>query len=105
MPTAPPGEPGGALFDPPWAGSLGFLDLSGLLAATFPVVFKYEGNLVALVEGQDTSRFEGGGMDEDVLPAGLRLYEAKALSRVEELYCTCGSHLGVPSRSGVMTPV
>jgi hypothetical protein len=56
-----------------------------LLAATFPVVFKHEGNLVTLVEGEDTSRLERSGMDEDVLSAAFRLDEAKALGRVEEL--------------------
>jgi len=35
--------------------SLGFLDLSGLLAATFSVVFKHEADLVALVERVDAA--------------------------------------------------
>jgi hypothetical protein len=74
-----------------------------LLAATLPVVFKHEGNLVALVEREDTGRLERSGMDEDVLPAALRLDEAKALGRVEELYCTCGFAFWVSfPRSGVV---
>src|SRR5262245_29180316 len=75
---------------------LGFLDLSGLLAAALAVVLDHEGDLVAFVEGEDAGRFERSGMDENVLVAVLRLDEAIALGSVEELDSTCSTHVGIP---------
>jgi hypothetical protein len=57
---------------------LGFLDLSGLLAAALAVVLDHEGDLVAFVERRDACDLECGGMDEDVLASVLRLDEAVA---------------------------
>src|SRR5262245_2127555 len=84
---------------------LGFLDLSGLLAAALAVVLDHVGDLVALVEGEDAGRFERSGMDENVLVAVLRLDEAIALGSVEELDGTGGTHVGIPFPEKVMKPV
>src|SRR5262249_3878536 len=75
---------------------LRFLDLTGLLAATAPVVFENEGHPIALVEGADASLLERSGMDEHVLAAVLRLDEAITLGRVEKLHRTSDAHVGIP---------
>jgi hypothetical protein len=60
---------------------LGLFELSGLLAATFSVVFQSEGDLIALIEGADARRLKRGCMDKHVLRAVLGGDEAKALWR------------------------
>jgi hypothetical protein len=62
----------------PQAVLSGFLDLSGLLAATLLVVFEHEADLVPFVERKNARRLESSGMDKDVLVAAFRLNEAKA---------------------------
>src|SRR5688572_17217483 len=78
---------------------LGFLDLSGLLAAAAPVVLEHEADLVALVERPHPCRFECGRMDKHVLAAALLLDEAEAFCSVEELHSACNAHAGVLSHS------
>ena len=48
------------------------MKLSCLLAATFPVVFQDEADLVALIEGVDSGGLKRGRMDEYVLVAGTK---------------------------------
>src|SRR5215510_6585307 len=75
---------------------LRFLDLTGLLAATAPVVFENKGHPIALVQGADAGLLERRGMDEHVLAAVLRLDEAITLGRVEKLHRTSDAHVGIP---------
>ena len=80
----PPGDP--AAFGSDYVGgTLGQLDLGGLLAATAAIVLNHEGDLVALVEAVDASALERAHVKEHVLRAIGRLNEAKALSELEEL--------------------
>lgn len=75
---------------------LGFLYLSGLLAAAFPVVFKCERDFVALVERAQSRHLEGRRMDKDVLGPIFGSDEAKAFSAVEKFNSAGNSHSEKP---------
>ena len=81
----PPGDPA-AFGSDHVGGTLGQLDLGGLLAATAAIVLNHEGDLVALVEAVDASALERAHVKKHVLRAIGRLNEAKALGEVEELH-------------------
>src|SRR5215831_7921233 len=74
------------------AGELGHFNLPGLLAAAPAIVFKREGDFVALVEGADPRPLKRARMDEHVLGAVLRSDEAKTLGAIEKLDCPGDSH-------------
>jgi hypothetical protein len=44
-------------------------------------------DLLALVEAVQTCSLDGADVDEDILPAAVRLNEAESLGGVEPLYC------------------
>ena len=58
--------------------------LSAGLAA-HAVGLGFERNLLTLVEGAQASAFDRADMNEDILPATVRLNEAETLCRVEPL--------------------
>ena len=74
------------------AYKLGHFNLPGLLAAAPAIVFKREGDFVALVEGADPRPLKRARMDEHVLGAVLGSDEAKTLGAIEELDCPGDSH-------------
>ena len=76
--------------------SLRLLDLTGLLAATAPIILEHKGHPVSLVQGADAGLFERRRVDEDVLAAVLRLDEAVTLGRVEKFHRTSDAHVGIP---------
>jgi len=74
------------------AYKLGHFNLPGLLAAAPAIVFKREGDFVALVEGADPRPLKRARMDEHVLGAVLGSDETKTLGAIEELDCPGDSH-------------
>src|SRR5690349_13921043 len=56
-----------------------FMDLTGLLAAPFPVVLEDERDLVAFVETIDARLLERAGMDKYVFRPVVRRNEAETL--------------------------
>jgi hypothetical protein len=72
----------------------GFLQLSCLLAAAFPVVLQLEAHPIALVEGAQTGRLDRRGVHEHVLAALVGGDEAKTFGAIEELYCSRDPHGG-----------
>jgi hypothetical protein len=71
---------------------LGFLYLSGLLAAALPVVFECKRDFVALIERAQSCHLEGRGMDKDVLGPIFGSDEAEAFSAVEKFNSARNSH-------------
>ena len=80
------------------SAALGFLELSGLLAAPLGIVLEHEADLVSFVERWDPGRFERPGMNEDVPVPVLWLDEAKSLAVLKNLTVPLVRMLRFPSR-------
>jgi hypothetical protein len=93
----------------PWVSQIGELIDAKIFSAglaAHAVGLGLERYLLAVVEGAQTSTFDGADMNEDVLTAIVRLDEAEALCRVEPLNCS-GCHYslqGAPMRDELARP-
>ena len=86
------------LFRPSRRGAVsGRPQQSGRDLARAPIPFRAEQHRLSFRQGRQSGAFHGGDVNEDILAAGLRLDEAKALGGVEPSHNAPGE-VGVRAR-------